>query len=233
MYTLTFWFVKRNKLEIWKSYPTTKARNREISEFDPNREIFPFFSCPWCFRGYFLYSQWLICFLLSAVSVISAVKSSSPCPLWWIFFLIFQGFSWYSCARERLVITKLLISPKFLLSRASLYGLRNFVLSWGYHLWGDPLGGLGSNLGGCFRSRLLSRFGGWFGSGLRGNFGDNLGSGFGSKLRSNFGSGLGSSPLSNLGSRFGGWHPYNPKYLKPQDFHKTSLFIIEVKLRYQ
>jgi hypothetical protein len=120
------------------------------------------------------------------------------------FLELFQGFGWYFCVSPIVPIRHIKIRPKFLLSRASLNVYRNFGLGRGYHLGGDPVGGLGSSLGGCFRSRLLSWLGGWLGSGLGGSFGDNLRSSFGSKLGSGFGGRLGGSPLSNLGSWFGG-----------------------------
>jgi len=84
----------------------------------------------------------------------------------------------------------------FRLSSWSSVAYRDFVKGRGYHLWGDPVGGLGD----CLRSRLLSCLGGWLGGHLGSGLGDNLGS----DLRSELGSGLGGWIEGNLRDYLGG-----------------------------
>jgi hypothetical protein len=67
-----------------------------------------------------------------------------------------------------LLKSQLKIKPKFRLSRQSSNVYRIFVRGRGYHLWGDPLSGLGDDLGSSLRSWFLSWLGGWLGSWLGG-----------------------------------------------------------------
>jgi len=119
------------------------------------------------------------------------------------------------------------INLKFLLSIGNLEFYIENCLDRGYHLGGDPLSGLGSRLGGRFRSRLLSCFGGCFGDWLGDCFGDSLGSDFGGKLGSWFGSGLGGSPLSNLGSSLMGY-----QVVKKWIFDELIFFLITSDIKF-
>jgi hypothetical protein len=118
------------------------------------------------------------------------------------------------------------IKPKFCLSRQSSVIYRYFVLGRGYHLGGDPVGGLGSGLGSSLGSRFLSWLGGWLGGHLGSGLGDNLGSDLRSELGSRLGSGLGGSLGSNLPGRLGGWLLINNLTQNVPYFFATVMYCV-------